>query len=325
MKKNKILAAPFLRTKTTTSVLMMDVLIALIPVCVMAVMKFGIRSLWMIIFAVVTAVLLEYLFQKLTRQPITVTDGSACVTGLLVGLSYPVTVPFWILLLGNAIAIIGIKQMAGGLGKNHLNPAVFSRVIIKILFTPIITNWVTPLPDLVSSATPLAFIGNGAKVIREGSPSLQDAFFGSIGGGIGETVKWAILLGALYLVIRQVIDFRVPLATLFGLFMGSLLFGESSVDFALMHVLSGTAMFAAVFMVTDYSSGPMNKTAKIYYALSIGVLTAVIRQVFDLPGGIGIAIIIMNLTAPMFDTRFLPRVFGQTGISSFFEPSDRQP
>ncbi len=309
----KLKTSPFLRTPASSRTIMRDVLIALMPVSVMAVVQFGIKSLVMILLGITSAVLFELLYQKFTGKQITITDLSAAVTGLLVALSYPVTAPLWIIVLGSFIAIVLIKQLSGGIGKNHLNPAVFSRVLIKILFTPTITKWVLPGTDMISTATPLEFIGNGQTVIGQGAPQMQALFFGAIGGGIGETVKWAIILGALYLVYRRVISAKIPLATLAGLFFISMLFGKSSPEFALYHVLSGTAMFAAVFMVTDYSSGPLNQKARVYYGLSIGILTGIVRHIFALPGGIGVAILIMNILAPIYDAWFAPRVFGHKG------------
>ena len=305
--------SPFLRTPASTRSIMRDVLIALLPVSVMAVVQFGIKSLVMILLGITSAVLFEFLYQKLMGKKSTIVDLSAAVTGLLVALSYPVTAPLWIIVLGSFIAIVVIKQLSGGIGKNHLNPAVFSRVLVKILFTPIITRWVLPGPDLVSTATPLEFIGNGQTAIAQGAPEMQALFFGAIGGGIGETVKWAIILGGLYLVFRRVISLKIPLATLAGLFFMGMLFGKSSLEFATYHVLSGTAMFVAVFMVTDYSSGPLNHRARVYYGLSIGILTGMIRYLFALPGGIGVAILIMNILAPIYDAWFTPRVFGHKG------------
>jgi len=305
--------SPFLRTPASTRTIMRDVLIALLPVSVMAVVQFGIKSLVMMLLGITSAVLFEFLYQRFTDKRITIRDLSAAVTGLLVALSYPVTAPLWIIVLGSFIAIVVIKQLSGGIGKNHLNPAVFSRVLIKILFTPIITRWVLPGPDLVSTATPLEFIGNGQTAIAQGAPEMNALFFGAIGGGIGETVKWAIILGALYLVFRRVISLKIPLATLAGLFFMGMLFGKSSLEFATYHVLSGTAMFAAVFMVTDYSSGPLNHRARVHYGLSIGILTGMIRYLFALPGGIGVAILIMNILAPIYDAWFTPRVFGHKG------------
>lgn len=307
---NLIKKAPYFRTSRTTDLIMRDVLIALIPVSIMAIVNFGIKSLFMIILGIGSAVLFEYLTQKFLGKESTIKDLSAAVTGLLVALSYPVTAPYWIILLGSFIAIVLIKQGSGGLGKNRLNPAVFSRVFIKIILTPLITNWVSPKPHMVSAATPLEFIGNGQNYIPQNAPQMMDVFMGNIGGGIGETTKWAIILGGIYLVYRKIIHPGVPLATLGGLFLTTLLFGKSNYEYALYHVISGTAMFASVFMVTDYSSSPLNPKAKIYFALAIGIITGIIRFSFGLPGGIGIAILLMNLCTDFFDSKAKPRVFG---------------
>lgn len=316
MQKNK---APFLRTHQTTASIMQTVLIALIPVVVMAVVHFGPRVLLMLAVSTISAVLFEYGHQKWAKKETTIHDFSAAVTGVLVGLSYPVTAPFWILVLGSFIAIVVIKQWAGGIGKNHFNPAVFSRILIKILFTPWMTNWVSPGLDAVSVATPLEFIGNGQNALANNLPPLTDLLVGNIGGGIGETTKWAIAIGFVYLVARRVIRWEVPVATLAGLFLMGMLFSGSNVTYALYHVLSGTAIFAAVYMVTDYSSSPMHRKARIFYALAIGILTGLIRYAFDFPGGIGIAILLMNLIAPLFDAWNVPRVFGEKGKRVIFE------
>lgn len=305
-----IAKAPYFRTRRSTDVIMRDVLIALIPVSIMAIVNFGIKSLFMILLGIGSAIFFEFLVQKIQGKETTISDFSAAVTGLLVALSYPVTAPYWIVLLGTFIAIVLVKQLPGGLGKNRLNPAVFSRVFIKITLTPYMTNWVTPGPDIVATATPLEFIGNGQTDIAQGAPQMMDVFMGNIGGGIGETTKWAILLGAAYLIFRKVIHGGVPLATLVGLFVTALLFSKSNYEYALYHVLSGTVMFASVFMVTDYSSSPLNPKAKIYFALAIGILTGILRFSFGLPGGIGAAILLMNLCTDFFDSKANPRVFG---------------
>lgn len=307
---HKIKKSPFFRSNITTTSIMRDVIIALLPVCIMAIINFGIKALAFMLVGIFTAVLFEYIVQKATKQKVTINDLSAAVTGLLLGLSFPVSAPLWIVVLATFVAIVLVKQLTGGIGKNIFNPAVFARVFIKVTLTPFFTDWVSPLPDLTSVATPLEYIGNGQKVIGKGAPSLSDLFFGNIGGGLGETVKWAIIIGFIYLVIRKIIDWKMPIATLAGLFLTALLFSKSDYNYALYHVLSGTVMFAAVFMVTDYTSGPLNPRARFYYALIIGIITGVLRYTLDLPGGIGVAILIMNLFAPMLDKFTTPRVFG---------------
>lgn len=302
--------APFFRDKISSSMIMLHVLIALLPVIVTATIKFGYTSLLMVIVGGASSVAFEFLYQKFTKRDVQIKDLSALVTGVLVGLTYPVTAPIWIVILGSFIAIVLVKQLPGGIGKNTFNPAVFQRVFIKIILTPLMTNWVTPLPDLQATATPLEFIGNGQTSIAAGAPSMSSLFYGQIGGGIGETVKWAIIIGYIYLIIVKIIDWKIPLATLSGLFLMGLLFSKSDYTYALYHVLSGTAIFAAVYMVTDYTSGPINPKGRIYYALAIGLITGIIRFAFGLPGGIGVAILILNMFAPSIDKVTTPRVFG---------------
>lgn len=315
---DRIKKAPFYRDRTYTNNIMLDVIIALIPVSIMAVVKFGLRSILFLAVGVLSALIWEYICNKIKGEEPTIKDLSACVTGLLLGLSFPITTPIWIIVLASFIAIVIIKQLPGGIGKNTFNPAVFARVFVKIILTPFITNWVSPLPDMVSSATPLEYLGNGVGSIPADSHGLYDLFMGNIGGNIGEPVKWAILLGYIYLVIRKTINPWVPIATIGGLFFTTLLIGKSDYNFALHHILSGTAMFAAVFMVTDYTSGPLNYWARIHYGLCIGILTGIIRYLFNFPGGIGVSILIMNLLAPIFDRANPPRVFGfKNPISSF--------
>ena len=303
--------APFLRREKKTVHIMGDVLIALMPVSVMAVVMFGLRSLLLMVISVATCVFLEFITQRIMKRPSTVYDLSACVTGLLIGLSFPVVTPIWLIVFADFVAIVFIKQLPGGLGRNVFNPAVFARVLSKVLFTPFFTNWVSPLPDMTSTATPLSMIGNGMESVPAGAPSLYQVFMGNIGGNMGETVKWAIILGFLYLSVRKVINPLIPLATLVGLFLTTLLFGGTDPYFALYHVLTGTAMFASVFMVTDYTSGPLHTTGRIYYALIIGILTGILRYVFNLPGGIGIAILIMNMFSPFMDKITEPRAYGE--------------
>ncbi len=316
----KIKQAPFLRRPKSSQNIMLDMVIALTFITIVATFYFGIRVPIQVAVGVVSAVLFEYTYQKLTDQEVTISDLSATVTGFLVGLSYASTAPLWIIVLGSFIAIVFIKQLPGGLGRNQINPAVFSRVFIKIILTPLMTNWVAPGPDAVSTATPLPFLGDGAVRVIDRLPELQDAFMGfGLGGNVGETATWAILVAALYLAFRKVIHLEIPIAASLGLFLFAMLASGSDVYFSLYHVVTGTFMFAAVFMVTDYSSGPLNTKARIYYAFAIGFVTGLIRHTFAFPGGVGIAIILLNIIAPYFDSRNHPRVFGHKNNRNYME------
>ncbi len=301
---------PHLRTGQTDAKIMRDVIIALLFPTAAAVYLFGSWVLVMCAVGVVSAVAFEAGYQKIVGKPITVSDYSAAVTGLLVALSLPTTAPLWSIVLGTAFAIVVVKQLPGGLGRNALNPAVAARVMLKIFFEPQITQWVMPGPDAVATATPLEYIGHFTRTVSSELPPLSDLFWGFMGGGIGETSKFFILLGFAYLVLRRIIDLRVPLATVLGTAITVFLYSGFNFTFTAYHVLSGTLIFAAVYMVTDYSSGPLTIHARIVYAFLIGVLIAGLRILFQLPGGVGIAILTMNLFSGLLDRFATPRVIG---------------
>lgn len=303
--------SPSIRSPRTVRWVMAQVLIALIPPTVAAVYFFGWSVLIMLAISISTAVLSEYLYEKILDKPITIGDLSAVVTGTLMGLSLPSTAPWWSVVLGSAFAIIIVKQLAGGIGMNYFNPAVTSRVMLKVFFSPWITNWVLPAPDLISTSTPLQFLGNGAKTVAEAVPSHLDLFLGrNLGGNIGETCKLAILIGMIYLIVRRVIHPKIPLLFMLATVITTGFYSGFNFDFMMSHLLSGTLIFAAVFMATDYSSGALTPEGKTVFALGGGFLTAVLRIAFDLPGGVGIAIIIMNALAPLIDQKLMPRIYG---------------
>lgn len=305
---------PQIRTKRTTDWIMKQVLIATLPAWGASIYFFGWMAFVNVMIALLSAVLFEATYQYLTHQPITIRDHSSMVTGVLMGLALPVTAPWWSLILGSFIAIVIVKHFIGkGLGKNRLNPAVTSRVLLKVFLTPWITNWVLPGVDAISSPTPLTYIGNGVTSVptQVGLPSLMDLFLGvNLGGNIGETSKLAILIGCAYLVFRGVINIKIPLLYVLSTVVMMGLFSNINLDFMMMHMLTGTLMFAAVFMATDYSSGALTPDGQTIFAIGCGVITAFFRFFFDFPGGVGFAIIIMNLLAPTLDKYFAPRIYG---------------
>ncbi len=297
----KIKNAPFYRSTLTPTQMMGEVLISLIPVCIMAIVKFGIRAFYMMAVGVSSAVLFEHLWCMYKKKPTTIGDLSAVVTGLLLSLCYTVKIPMWMIVFGSFVAIIIIKELPGGLGQNKLNPAAFARVLCKILFTPLVAQWVLPGPDMISTATPLEYLSNGATAISPYLPSINDMFMGNIGGNIGDVVKWPIIISFIFLSWRKTINPIMPITMLVGLFLTTLLFGKSDPMFALYHVLSGTAMFGAVFMVTEYTTCPLSVRGKVYYSLFIGIIVGILRYLTGLPGGVGVAILLGNLLAPVFD------------------------
>lgn len=303
--------SPHIKSKVTSRNIMLHVMIALCFPSISAVYFFGYRVVWMILVGIVSSIFFEFLYQKIRRKTVTVTDGSAAVTGMLMGLSLPVTAPFWSLLLGTAFAIVVVKQWGGGLGRNLFNPAVSSRVMLKVFFTPWITNWVLPGVDAVSTATPLEFIGHTARTVSEEVPPLWNLFLGvDLGGNVGETSKIMILIGMFYLIVTKVISPKIPFLYVATLALIMFLYSGFNLHFMAAHVLSGTLIFAAVFMATDYSSGALTPNGKILFAVGCGLFTAFFRIVFNLPGGVGFAIIIMNMIAPWLDKKCTPRIYG---------------
>ena len=305
--------SPHITTPRTTTSIMLDVCLALLFPAAAATYYFGWIVPIMIALGIVSALAAEALWQLLHKRPVTLNDGSAAVTGFLVGLSLPSTAPWWTIVLGAFFAIIVIKQwLGGGLGRNMFNPAVAARVMLKAFFTPWITNWVLPGPDAISTSTPLEFIGHGADTVSAEVPGLLDLFLGSnLGGNVGETSALAITLGALYLIIRGVIDAKTPVLFIFTTTLVTGLWSGFNFTFMLTHALTGTLFFGAVYMATDYSSGCLTPRGKTVFAIGCGVLTAFFRMVFDYPGGVGFAILIMNALAPLIDRRFAPKIYGR--------------
>lgn len=308
---------PQVKTPATTSWLMKQVLIALLFPSAAAIYFFGTQALINICISIISALVFEACYQKLTYQPITLNDLSASVTGLLLGLSLVVTAPWWAIILANFVAIVLVKHFLGkGLGKNRLNPAVAGRVFMKIFFSPWITIWVLPqTAELITTATPLKVLGHGAReVLPMSIPTFTDLFFGfNLGGNIGDTSKFAILLGGLYLIIRGVINPKIPVLVILTTMICFGLVSNMNIEFMLAHALSGTLFFAAFFMATDYVSGSLTPDGQTVFAIGVGLLTFLLRYLLSYPGGVGIAILIMNLLVPFIDKYTQPRIYGTKG------------
>lgn len=314
--------SPHIRSKRTSAWVMDQVLIALIPPVIAATYFFGWWVLVMVIIGITTAVASEFIYQKLTYKPIKIHDHSAAVTGMLIALSLPVTAPIWMIVFGSAFAIIIVKQYNGGIGKNYFNPAVAGRVAIKAFFTPWLANWVLPAGlfesgyrgvDAVSTATPLEYIGDGARTVAEEVPGLFQLFMGfNLGGNIGETSKLAILIGMLYLIFRRIIYPKIPILYILTTVVVMGFWSSFNFDFMMTHALTGTLFFGATYMATDYSSGALTPEGKTVFAIGCGVLTAFFRIAFNYPGGVGFAILIMNALAPYIDNKLMPRIYGHS-------------
>ncbi len=303
----RISTAPHMHNPLTTQRLMQYVFIALLPTAAWGVYAFGLPALLVLLLSMATAVLCEFLWQKFARQPIRISDFSALVTGLILGLNLPSTAPWWMVMVGSAFAVIIVKQLFGGLGDNFLNPALAARAVLLASWPVHMTSSAFIAPtffqsgvDAVASATPLA----------NGSYSIMQLFLGQIPGAIGEVSKVCILAGFLFLLITGTISWRIPVIMTGSVFVWSLLLGGMTPEAALAATLSGGVLFGAVFMATDYVTSPITPWGQVIYAFLIGLIIVLIRQFGSYPEGVTYGILLMNIVTPLID-RFLPRkVYG---------------
>ncbi len=300
-KKYLISSSPHIRANHSTGSIMRDVCFSLLPVLVFACLFFGIRVLLIVFLSIASAVLSEFLWQKATKQKVTISDWSAVVTGLLLAFNMPVNIPWWIPVIGSAFAIIIVKQVFGGLGQNFMNPALAARCFLLISWTSAMTNF--SMVDGVAAATPLAQIQSG---VTEGLPSLIDSFIGMNLGCIGETSTVLILIGGCYLMIRGVIDFRIPFSYIATTIVFTYILGGDG----LYQVTLGGVMLGAFYMATDYVTSPMNNGGKWIMGIGCGILTVLIRMFGGYPEGVSFSILLMNLCVPLIDRVTKPRVYG---------------
>ncbi len=320
MSKLTLSVSPQIRSKFTTTNIMLDVVIALIPALIAGVIIFGLRALVLTAVCVFACVLSEFLFEFILKKPNTISDLSAVVTGMLLALNLPVTMPIWQAVLGSVIAIIVVKQLFGGLGFNFANPAITARIVLFTSFSNSMSNWIDPTKtfmsfnwataDMTAAATPLS-------VLKPGStgtiPSLLDMFLGIEGGCIGETCALALLLGCAYLLVRKVITFHIPVIFIATVFILSLLVapeGYKAVEYATAQILSGGLLLGAIFMATDYVTSPTTALGKIIFAFGCGAITFVIRMWGSNPGGVSFAILFMNLLTPYINKLTATKPFG---------------
>ena len=311
MKNLIVSSSPHIHTKTTTQQIMGDVLIALLPASVAAVVLFGLKALLILAVCVGTCVISEFLFNLIAKKKQTVSDLSACVTGTILALSLPATAEIWHCIIGSVFAIVVVKCLFGGIGCNFANPAVTARVFLLVSFASIGGGVATNFQDvdLVASATPLEAIKTGA---TENLPSLLDMFLGNRGGAIGETCAIALLFGGAYLVARKVISWHTPVIFIGTVFVLSLIV-KQDFTLALYEVLGGSLLIGAIFMATDYSTTPINKYGKMVFALGCGIITVLIRFWGEYPEGISFAILLMNILSPYIEKLCAPTPFGKVG------------
>ena len=292
--------SPHFHASYSTRSIMRDVIIALLPTLIFATVYFGIKALLLTVISVITAVAAEFIWQKLTKQPITIGDLSAVVTGLLLAYNLPVDVPMWMPVVGSAFAIIVVKQIFGGIGQNFMNPALAARCFLLVAWSGLMTQFTV---DGVSTATPLSILQMG-----EGTaPTLSAAFIGTIPGSLGETSALLLLLGGAYMVWRKVITCTIPVSYILTTMILTYLFGRDG----FYEIFCGGLMLGAIFMATDYTTSPMTFKGQLVMGIGCGVLTAIIRCLGGYPEGVSFSILLMNICVPLIDKFTAPRKFGE--------------
>jgi RnfABCDGE-type electron transport complex D subunit len=300
-------SSPHIRDKVTSSNIMLMVVIALLPATIFGIYNFRHEDAWiLVVVTTAAAVLSEYIYEKLMHKPITIKDFSAVVTGLLLALNLPPTLPWWMGVLGAIFAIIVVKQLFGGLGQNFMNPALGARCFLLICFTGRMTYFVY---DGVTGATPLAELKAGQAV------NTMDMLLGNIRGTIGETSVIAIMIGAMFLLLMGVIDLRIPGTYIVTFVIFITIFGGHGIDaqYITAHLCGGGLMLGAWFMATDYVTSPITSSGKIVYGVCLGILTGLFRLFGGSAEGVSYAIIISNLLVPLIEKVTLPKPFGKGG------------
>ena len=293
-----VAASPHVTTKNSTAVIMRDVLIALLPAVIAGCVVFGLRALLVVAVTTAGCVFFEWGFEKLCHTPSTISDLSAAVTGVLLAMNLPVSIPLWQAVFGALVAIVAVKGLFGGIGKNFANPAITARIVMFLAFSKTMTAWV--FPDAVSSATPLAMMANGESV------DYLTLLLGNHGGCLGETSALALLIGFAYLLIRGVISWHTPVCFVGTVFVMSLILGQDAVG----QILSGGLMLGAIFMATDYSTTPSTNLGRVLFGIGAGLLTVLIRFYGAYAEGVSFAILFMNILTPYLSKWTETKPFG---------------
>lgn len=302
-------SSPHVRDTVTTKSIMYDVLIAMLPAAAFGVYQFGFHALLVLIITMATCVISEYVFEKGLGRPITIADGSALVTGMILALNMPADIPVWIPAIGAVFAIIIVKQIYGGLGQNFMNPALAARCFLLISFAGKMSTFTL---DGVTGATPLAVLKSG------GSVDVAAMFLGRIPGTIGEVSVVALLIGAVYMLVKKVISIRIPAAYIITFSLFVLLFGGHGFDlgFLAAHLCGGGLIFGAFFMATDYVTSPITPNGQIIFGVLLGCLTGLFRLFGGSAEGVSYAIILSNILVPLIERVTLPTAFGKEAKKS---------
>ena len=285
-------SSPHVRSNETTQSIMVDVAIAMLPATAFGVFQFGLHALLVLIVTIAACVLSEYVFEKITKRPCTISDFSAVVTGMILALNMPPEIALWIPALGGVFAIIVVKQLYGGLGQNFMNPALAARCFLLISFTGQMSAFTL---DGWTGATPLAVLKAGESV------DVAAMFIGKIPGTIGEVSVIALLIGAAYLVVKKVISLRIPVTYILTTAVFVFIFGQQDLNYVLAHLCGGGLIFGAFFMATDYVTSPITPKGQIVFGILLGILTGLFRIFGGSAEGVSYAIIISNLLVPLIE------------------------
>ncbi len=301
-------SSPHLVTSLDTQKTMLWVLIALVPSLIASVVYFGPRTILLTAVCMAASALFEYCYERFLNRPITVMDLSACVTGAILAMNLPANFPVWMAIIGCFVAIVIVKALFGGLGRNFANPAIVGRIVLLLSFTTEMTTWPLTVSqrtaDAVTGATPLGLLADGAVA---SAPGLKDMFLGNIGGAMGETCTIALLIGLAILIWKKIISPIIPLTFIGTVFVFAFIYyavvgGDySAIHMAVFHVLAGGVVFGATFCATDYVTSPIMKRAKIAYGIGCGLVTMIIRLFCSYPEGVSFAILFMNVLTPLLD------------------------
>lgn len=316
-------ASPHIKSPNTVTGIMLDVVIALIPAAFAGVAVFGVRAAAVIAVCVISCVLFEYLSRKVLKRSTSIGDCSAIVTGLLLAFNLPVSMPLWMCVIGSFVAIVIVKQLFGGIGQNFANPAITARIVLLVSFASAMTHFTVPQGgiDAMTTATPLSYLssvdlsGNVtaqmSELIQSGSlPKVLNMLFGVRGGCIGEVCSIALILGALYLILRGVITITIPASYILTVAVFMLFASGFDVMFTVYELLGGGLLLGAFFMATDYSTSPINSKGKVVFGIGCGIVTSVIRLYGSLPEGVSYSILLMNIATPLIEKATAPEFFG---------------
>ena len=307
-------ASPHLVTAMDTQKTMLMVLIALVPSLLVSTYVFGFRVLILTAVCIAASMFFEWAWNKLMKRKQTVCDLSAALTGTLIAFNLPSGVPYWIAIVGCFVAIIVVKQLFGGIGKNLVNPAITARIVLFISFATEMTTW--PLPrmnqtaDVLTGPTPLGVIHEGGQL-----PTNMEMFLGYIGGSMGEVSAIALIIGGLFLVWKKIISPIIPCCFIGTVFVFALIYYSATgngdaLQMAVFHILAGGVMLGAIFMATDYVTSPLLPAGKVVFGIGCGVITMLIRLFGQYPEGVSFSILIMNCLTPLIDTFFQKRMYG---------------